>query len=89
MSFRKIDVDVYDEDVLQETELYDPDPREPAQVLSDAKQKQIAVRSALNKLRSLHPQTLLRASVYFPAFVSFSLFVLIPFIPFPSSRGLQ
>lgn len=51
MSFRKIDVDAYDEDVLQETELYDPDPREPAQVLSDAKQKQLAVRSALNKLR--------------------------------------
>ncbi|KAH0834158.1 actin-related protein 2/3 complex subunit 5 [Lanmaoa asiatica] len=49
MSFRKIDVDAYDEDVLQETELYDPDPREPAQILSDAKQKQLAVRSALNK----------------------------------------
>ena len=49
MSFRKIDVDVYDEDVLQETELYDPDPREPTQVLSDTKQKQLAVRSALNK----------------------------------------
>jgi len=49
MSFRKIDVDVYDEDVLQETELYDPDPREPTQVLSDTKQKQLAVRSVLNK----------------------------------------
>lgn len=49
MSFRKIDVDAYDEDVLQETELYDPDPRDPAQVLSDTKQKQLAVRSALNK----------------------------------------
>jgi len=49
MSFRKIDVDVYDEDVLQETELYAPDPREPAQVLSDTKQKQLGVRSALNK----------------------------------------
>ncbi|KAN0080266.1 Actin-related protein 2/3 complex subunit 5 [Tylopilus felleus] len=49
MSFRKIDVDQYDEDVLQETELYDPDPRDPAQVLSDTKQKQLAVRSALNK----------------------------------------
>ena len=53
MSFRKIDVDVYDEDVLQETELYDPDPREPTQVLSDTKQKQLAVRSALNKWVSL------------------------------------
>ncbi|KAG6377797.1 actin-related protein 2/3 complex subunit 5 [Boletus reticuloceps] len=49
MSFRKIDVDAYDEDVLQDTELYAPDPREPAQVLSDTKQKQLAVRSALNK----------------------------------------
>jgi len=49
MSFRKIDVDVYDEDVLQETELYAPDPRDPAQVLSDTKQKQLGVRSALNK----------------------------------------
>ncbi|KAF8557706.1 actin-related protein ARPC5 [Imleria badia] len=49
MSFRKIDVDAYDEDVLQETELYDPDPRDPAQVLGDTKQKQLAVRSALNK----------------------------------------
>lgn len=55
MSFRKIDVDAYDEDVLQETELYEPDPREPAHVLSDAKQKQLAVRSALNKSVSLSP----------------------------------
>ena len=53
MSFRKIDVDAYDEDVLQETELYDPDPREPTQVLSDTKQKQLAVRSALTKCVSL------------------------------------
>jgi actin related protein 2/3 complex subunit 5 len=30
-SFRKIDVDAYDEDVLLETELYDPDPRGPQQ----------------------------------------------------------
>jgi actin related protein 2/3 complex subunit 5 len=56
MSFRKIDVDAYDEDVLQETELYDPDPREPAQVLSDTKQKQLAVRSTLNKHVSLSPR---------------------------------
>lgn len=65
MSFRKIDVDAYDEDVLQETELYDPDPREPAQVLSDAKQKQLAVRSALNKLRLslFHPPFLRSVSV--------------------------
>ncbi|KAJ7644355.1 actin-related protein ARPC5 [Roridomyces roridus] len=48
-AFRKIDIDVYDEDVLQEEELFDADPREPAQVLSDAKQRQVAVRSALAK----------------------------------------
>lgn len=49
MSFRKIDIDAFDEDVLQEDELYDPDPRPPAQVLSDARQRQSAVRSALSK----------------------------------------
>jgi len=49
MSFRKIDIDAYDEDVLLESELCDPDPRDPAQALSDAKQKQIVVRSALAK----------------------------------------
>ncbi|EGO02910.1 hypothetical protein SERLA73DRAFT_176374 [Serpula lacrymans var. lacrymans S7.3] len=48
-AFRKIDIDIYDEDVLLETELYDPDPRDPSQVLSDAKQKQGAVRSSLAK----------------------------------------
>jgi actin related protein 2/3 complex subunit 5 len=47
MSFRKIDIDAYDEDVLLEAELYDPDPRDPAQVLSDTKQKAAAVRSSL------------------------------------------
>ena len=49
ISFRKIDVDVYDEDALVETELYDADPRGPAQVLNDVKQKATAVRSALSK----------------------------------------
>ncbi|KAH7924418.1 ARP2/3 complex 16 kDa subunit (p16-Arc) [Leucogyrophana mollusca] len=49
MSYRKIDIDAYDEDVLQESELCEPDPRDPAQVLSDAKQKQAAVRSSLAK----------------------------------------
>ncbi|KAG2112539.1 actin-related protein 2/3 complex subunit 5 [Suillus discolor] len=47
MSFRKIDIDAYDEDVLLDDELCEPDPRDPAQVLSDAKQKQAAVRSTL------------------------------------------
>ncbi|KIJ16836.1 hypothetical protein PAXINDRAFT_10547 [Paxillus involutus ATCC 200175] len=49
MSFRIIDVDAYDEDVLTEDELYDPDPRDPAQILDDTKQQQAAVRSSLNK----------------------------------------
>jgi actin related protein 2/3 complex subunit 5 len=46
-AFRKIDIDAYDEDVLQEEELFDADPRDPAQVLDDAKQRQNAVRGAL------------------------------------------
>ena len=49
INFRKIDIDAYDEDVLVETELYDTDPRDPAQALNDAKQKATAVRSALSK----------------------------------------
>ncbi|KAH9068099.1 arp2/3 complex subunit [Lactarius deliciosus] len=49
VNFRKIDVDVYDEDVLLETELYDPDPREPQQVVEDAKAKAAAVRTSLAK----------------------------------------
>jgi actin related protein 2/3 complex subunit 5 len=48
-SFRKIDIDAYDEDAFLESELFEPDPRSPAQVLSDAKQKQITVRSSLAK----------------------------------------
>ncbi|EPS96076.1 arp2/3 complex [Fomitopsis schrenkii] len=46
-SFRKIDIDQYDEDVLLESELYEPDSRDPAQVLSDAKQKAATVRQSL------------------------------------------
>ncbi|KAF8957658.1 actin-related protein ARPC5 [Flammula alnicola] len=46
-AFRKIDIDQYDEDVLQESELYEADPRDPAEVLEDAKQRQTAVRSML------------------------------------------
>ncbi|KAH9039123.1 arp2/3 complex subunit [Lactarius pseudohatsudake] len=43
INFRKID------DVLLETELYDPDPREPQQVVEDAKAKATAVRTSLAK----------------------------------------
>ncbi|TFY68119.1 hypothetical protein EVJ58_g1190 [Rhodofomes roseus] len=46
-SFRKIDIDQYDEDVLLESELYEPDERDPAQVVSDAKQKAATVRQSL------------------------------------------
>ncbi|KIY48592.1 ARP2/3 complex 16 kDa subunit (p16-Arc) [Fistulina hepatica ATCC 64428] len=48
-AFRKIDIDAYDEDVIQDSELYEADPRDPAQVLDEAKQRQAAVRSALAK----------------------------------------
>lgn len=48
-AFRKIDIDKYDEDVLLEEELYDADPRDPAQVLADTKAKATTVRSALAK----------------------------------------
>jgi actin related protein 2/3 complex subunit 5 len=48
-AFRKIDIDIYDEDVLHESELYEADPRDPAEVLEDAKQRQAAVRSFLAK----------------------------------------
>ncbi|KAK2464112.1 hypothetical protein APHAL10511_003860 [Amanita phalloides] len=47
INFRKIDIDAYDEDVLHESDICDPDPRDPSQVVVDAKQKQAAVRSAL------------------------------------------
>ena len=49
ISFRKIDVDAYDEDVLLETELYDPDPRGPQQVIQDSKAKAASVRTSLSK----------------------------------------
>jgi actin related protein 2/3 complex subunit 5 len=48
-AFRKIDIDVYDEDVLQESELYEPDPRDPSQVISDVKQNSAKIRSSLAK----------------------------------------
>ncbi|KAF8153957.1 actin-related protein ARPC5 [Crassisporium funariophilum] len=48
-AFRKIDIDQYDEDVLQESELYEADPRGPAEVLEESKQRQAAVRSSLAK----------------------------------------
>lgn len=49
VSFRKIDIDQYEEDVLLDNELYEADPRDPTQVLNDTKQKGAAVRSSLSK----------------------------------------
>lgn len=54
MDFRKINIDQYDEDTLLEEELYDPDPRDPATVLADAKQKAAGVRGLLAKYVSSH-----------------------------------
>lgn len=53
-AFRKIDIDIYDEDAFLESELFEPDPRDPAQVLNDAKQKQTTVRSQLAKFVLVH-----------------------------------
>ena len=49
VNFRKIDIDQYDEDVLLDNELYDSDPRDPAQALSDVRQNATAVRGSLSK----------------------------------------
>lgn len=48
-AFRKIDIDIYDEDVLRDEEVFDTDPRDPSQVLEEAKQRQGAVRGSLAK----------------------------------------
>jgi actin related protein 2/3 complex, subunit 5 len=48
-SFRKIDIDKFEEDVLLETDLYEADPRDPAQVLEAAKAKAAVVRGSLSK----------------------------------------
>jgi len=48
-SFRKIDIDQYDEEVLNDEDLYEVDSRDPDQVLEEARQRQAAVRSALAK----------------------------------------
>ncbi|KAG8895287.1 hypothetical protein FRC01_012458 [Tulasnella sp. 417] len=48
-SFRKIDIDAFDEDVLLESDLVDPDPRDPATVLADVKSKNTQLRTFLSK----------------------------------------
>jgi actin related protein 2/3 complex subunit 5 len=47
VNFRKIDIDQFDEEVFKDSELYESDPRDPVEVLEDAKQKQVAVRGLL------------------------------------------
>ena len=49
ISFRKIDIDQYDEEVLNDEDLYEVDSRDPDQILEEARQRQAAVRSALAK----------------------------------------
>lgn len=48
-AFRKIDIDAFDEDVLLESDLVDPDPRDPATVMADTKAKNTQLRSFLSK----------------------------------------
>ncbi|EJT97198.1 arp2/3 complex 16 kda subunit [Dacryopinax primogenitus] len=47
--FRRINIDQYDEDVLLPSELYDPDPRSPAQVQADAQQRSSSVQGSLSR----------------------------------------
>nr|CDI55355.1 related to subunit of the Arp2/3 complex [Melanopsichium pennsylvanicum 4] len=48
-SFRKIDIDQYDEDVIQDEELVEPYPKSPEQALADAKAKSTEVRSLIGR----------------------------------------
>ena len=48
-AFRKIDIDVLEEDVLLPSDLYDPDPRGPDGVNADAKQKSGDARGLVSK----------------------------------------
>lgn len=48
-NFRKIDIDQYDEDVIQEYELVEPYPKAPEQALADAKAKSTEVRTLIGR----------------------------------------
>ena len=48
-SFRKIDIDQYDEDVIVDEELVEPFPKSPEQALADAKAKSTEVRSLIGR----------------------------------------
>lgn len=52
-NFRKIDIDQYDEEVVQESELYDPDPRSATEVTSIAKEKSQQVRQLIGRSEGL------------------------------------
>ncbi|EGG05498.1 uncharacterized protein MELLADRAFT_36782 [Melampsora larici-populina 98AG31] len=46
-AYRKIDIDLYDQDALKEDELYEHDPRSAEEMLSDAQSKTQQARSLL------------------------------------------
>lgn len=48
-AFRKLPVDDYSEDRVLESDLYDPDPRDPFQVLADTRSKQTQIRTLLQR----------------------------------------
>ncbi|KAH9821087.1 actin-related protein 2/3 complex subunit 5 [Melampsora americana] len=48
-SYRKIDIDLYDQDALKEEELYEHDPRSIEEMCSDAKSKTQQARSLLSR----------------------------------------
>ncbi|WWC70051.1 uncharacterized protein I206_103995 [Kwoniella pini CBS 10737] len=48
-AFRKINIDALEEDVLLPSDLYDPDPRGPDGVLSDAQAKSTEVRNLISR----------------------------------------
>ena len=54
-AYRKIDIDAYDEDVLLESDLVEPDPRDPATVLSETKAKSTQLRGFLSKSAGFPP----------------------------------
>ncbi|BGP03158.1 Actin-related protein 2/3 complex subunit 5 [Rhodotorula toruloides ATCC 204091] len=48
-NFRRIDIDQYDEDRVDPSSLYHPDPRGPAQALAGAQEKDRTVRGLLQR----------------------------------------
>jgi len=69
VDFRKVNIDQYDEDQIVEDELYEPDPRDPATVLADAKAKAAAVRGLIAKsvvLSAPTPSPSLRKAALIP-----------------------